>query len=411
MLGICESLQQSDAKNRDMSYMIGRAIRWLDSEQNKEMNLAIQSNPANGTMQLNMSDIHYFYARSLFLKQYPLPKEQWVSTLLDSIWSKRLAFGLQAEAMIALIHHRLGNTQKAEAILRSLEERSVFDQQGVHWPVQSTSWHDADIETHGLLFAACREVQPQSNIPNGIITYLLRQKQTRDWNTRSATLHAVMSILALSERCSDNARNITVTINDTLTTPQRSTFPGVQSYVSPSPADVRQAKISITGSCPVWGGAFRMRSVELTDQFSTAESEFRVKREVYRITSEPEKRIIPIKDGERIQLGETVLIRIHVQSPLTMNYVHIQDQFPSCFDLMANNSEYRHYQRLWAYVIPRDSGMNFFIDYLPKGNSMLEYEAKVDKSGIFSKGILKAYSVFAPEFGVTKGGGKVVISP
>jgi uncharacterized protein YfaS (alpha-2-macroglobulin family) len=196
-----------------------------------------------------------------------------------------------------------------------------------------------------------------------------------------------------------------------LTSPQRSSFPGVQSYVSPSPADVKQAKISITGSCPVWGGAFRMRSVELTDQFSTAESEFRVKREVYRITSEPEKRIIPIKEGERIQLGETVLIRIHVQSPLTMNYVHIQDQFPSCFDLMANNSEYRHYQHLWAYTIPRDSGMNFFIDYLPKGTSMLEYEVKVDKAGVFSKGMTKAYSVFAPEFGVTKGGGKVTISP
>lgn len=411
MLGICQSLQQSDAKNRDMSYMIGRAIRWLDSEQNKEMNLAIKSNPANGIIQLNMSDIHYFYARSLFLTQYPLPKEQWVSTLMDSMWSKRLAFGLQAEAMIALIHHRLGNIQKAEAMLRSLEERSIFDEQGIYWPIQSTSWHDADIETHALLFAAFREIQPQSNIPNGIITYLLRQKQTRDWNTRSATLHAVMSILALSERCSDNARNITVTINDTLTTPQRSSFPGVQSYVSPSPADVKQAKISITGSCPVFGGAFRMRSVELTDQFSTAESEFRVKREVYRITSEPEKRIIPIKEGERIKLGETVLIRIHVQSPLTMNYVHIQDQFPSCFDLMANNSEYRHYQHLWAYTIPRDSGMNFFIDYLPKGTSMLEYEVKVDKAGVFSKGMTKAYSVFAPEFGVTKGGGKVTISP
>jgi hypothetical protein len=55
--------------------------------------------------------------------------------------------------------------------------------------------------------------------------------------------------------------------------------------------------------------------------------------------------------------------------------------------------------------------MNFFIDYLPKGNSMLEYEVKVDKAGIFSKGMVKAYSVFAPEFGVTKGGGKVIITP
>ncbi|MFN5006488.1 MAG: alpha-2-macroglobulin family protein [Ignavibacteria bacterium] len=411
ILGICESLQQADARNRDMSYMIGRAIRWLDNEQNKEMNLALKSTSMQGISQLNMADIHYFYVRSFFMKQYPLPTEQWVSTLLDSMWSKRMTFGLQAEAMIALIQFRLGNIQKAEAMLRSLEERSIFDQQGIHWPIQSTSWHDADIETHALLFAAFKEIQSKSEIPNGIITYLLRQKQTRDWSTRSATLHAVMSILKMSERCTGNARNVSVLINDELTTPQYSPFPGVQSYVSPVPADIKQAKISLTGSCPIWGGAFRKRSVELTEQFSTAESEFSVKRDAFRVIFKPEKRIIPIKEGEAIQLGETLLIRIRVNSPLTMNYIHIQDQFPSCFDLMSNNSEYRHYQHLWAYAIPRDSGMNFFIDYLPKGNSMLEYEVKVDKAGIFSKGMVKAYSVFAPEFGVTKGGGKVIITP
>ncbi|MFM7157846.1 MAG: hypothetical protein ACKO0Y_08540, partial [Bacteroidota bacterium] len=81
------------------------------------------------------------------------------------------------------------------------------------------------------------------------------------------------------------------------------------------------------------------------------------------------------------------------------------------FDLMANNSEYRHYQMISAYIIPQDIGINFFVDYLPKGQSMLEYEVKVDKAGIFSKGMVKAYSVFAPEYGCTKGGGKVVITP
>ncbi|MFZ9760923.1 MAG: alpha-2-macroglobulin family protein [Candidatus Kapaibacteriota bacterium] len=411
LLGICDGLQKSDSKNRDMAYMIGRTIRWLDDQQSRELKrlLDIQSN--KDTLRLTLSDIQYFYARSFFIKQYPLPQEHWVEPLMNELWSQRMKFGFQAEAMITLFFQRMGDVQKSTAMLRSLKERSIQDEQGIHWTMRSTSWHDADIETHAMLFSAFQEINSESDIADGIITYMLRQKQTRNWSTRSATLSAVMSILNMSKQCIGNAENVTVKINDQAIKSHQSSSPGIKTHTVEQPANVKKMEVLLSGSCPIWGGAFRNRLVDLSDTFSSNEEEFQVQRAFYRKTVKPEQRIIPIKEGESIELGETLLMRININSPLTMNYVHVQDLFPSCFDLMANNSEYRHFQNLSAYVIPRDIGMNFFIDYLPKGHSMLEYEVKVDKAGIFSKGMVKAYSIFAPEFGIAKGGGKVIITP
>jgi hypothetical protein len=36
---------------------------------------------------------------------------------------------------------------------------------------------------------------------------------------------------------------------------------------------------------------------------------------------------------------------------------------------------------------------------------------KVEKTGIFSKGMIKAYSIYAPEYGAIHGGGMIVSAP
>ena len=411
MLGMIDKLEDSQSKSRDMSYMIGRAIQWLDDEQSRMMELALKQNMQLDSLNVTLSDIHYFYARSFFLKQYPLSTDVWVQPLIHAMWNKRMSFGTQAEAMIALLFNRLGDKQKSDAMLRSLQERSIQDKQGIHWPMNSTSWYDADIETHALLLLAFQEIHSESQIAQGIITYILRQKQTRNWKSRSATMSAVMSLLSMSKQCSGNANNVSISINEKQSTPTKTVFPGLQTAAIDQPSGVKSINVSVKGSCPVWGGAFRTRFVDLSDMFSTSDQGLQVKRAYFRKVTQPESRIIPINDGESIGLGETIMIRIQLFSPIAINYVHIQDLFPGCFDLMANNSEYRHYQMISAYIIPQDIGINFFVDYLPKGQSMLEYEVKVDKAGIFSKGMVKAYSVFAPEYGCTKGGGKVVITP
>ena len=406
-LGIAESIYSIRKSNRDALFLIDRTIEWLDETFTRDIEQSLKTMIKNDTFRLAFSDIHYCYARSFFLKSHPLPTDENMSIIIKSLWNERLKHGLQAEAMIALFFNRMGENDKAKAMLRSLKERSVQNEYGYHWSLKSNLWTDADIETHALILQAFDEIHSDSEVRAGVLTYLLKQKQTRNWGTPSATLSATMSLLNNTVSCSNNS--ITLSIDGIQVKKNATGFPGILTHTTKDASMVKSIELTTDKNCPAWGGVYRHRIVPLKEEFSAAESEFSISRQFLR--NIPGKGLIPLKEGEQITLGERIMIRIKIATPNTMNYVQVQDLFPSCFDIMANMSEYRHYQNLWAYIIPRDNTMNFFIDYLPKGISFMDYEVKVEKTGTFSKGMIKAYSIYAPEYGAIHGGGMILSAP
>ena len=406
-LGIAESIYSIRKSNRDALFLIDRTIEWLDETFTRDIEQSLKTMIKNDTFRLAFSDIHYCYARSFFLKSHPLPTDENMSIIIKSLWNERLKHGLQAEAMIALFFNRMGENDKAKAMLRSLKERSVQNEYGYHWSLKSNLWTDADIETHALILQAFDEIHSDSEVRAGVLTYLLKQKQTRNWGTPSATLSATMSLLNNTVSCSNNS--ITLSIDGIQIKKNATGFPGILTHTTKDASMVKSIELTTDKNCPAWGGVYRHRIVPLKEEFSAAESEFSISRQFLR--NIPGKGLIPLKEGEQLTLGERIMIRIKVSTPNTMNYVQVQDLFPSCFDIMANMSEYRHYQNLWAYIIPRDNTMNFFIDYLPKGISFMDYEVKVEKTGTFSKGMIKAYSIYAPEYGAIHGGGMILSAP
>ena len=406
-LGIAESIYSIRKSNRDALFLIDRTIEWLDETFTRDIEQSLKTMIKNDTFRLAFSDIHYCYARSFFLKSHPLPTDENMSIIIKSLWNERLKHGLQAEAMIALFFNRMGENDKAKAMLRSLKERSVQNEYGYHWSLKSNLWTDADIETHALILQAFDEIHSDSEVRAGVLTYLLKQKQTRNWGTPSATLSATMSLLNNTVSCSNNS--ITLSIDGIQVKKNATGFPGILTHTTKDASMVKSIELTTNKNCPAWGGVYRHRIVPLKEEFSAAESEFSISRQFLR--NIPGKGLIPLKEGEQLTLGERIMIRIKVSTPHTMNYVQVQDLFPSCFDIMANMSEYRHYQNLWAYIIPRDNTMNFFIDYLPKGISFMDYEVKVEKTGTFSKGMIKAYSIYAPEYGAIHGGGMILSAP
>jgi hypothetical protein len=405
--GIAESISSIRNRNRDAYYLIDRTIDWLDQTFKKDIEQTLKRMSEKDTFSLVFSDIHYCYARSYFLRSHPLPNDENMNMIIKSLWSDRLKHGIQAEAMIALFFNRIGENEKAKAMLRSLKERSIQDQYGIHWSLKTNAWTESDIETHALIVQAFDEIESNNEMSTGILTYMLKQKQTRNWSTPSATLSATMSLLNSAVSCSNNS--VLVSIDGKEIKQNNIAFPGLMSSSIKDASTVRNIDMTTDKKCPVWGGVYRHRIVPLKEQFSAAEGEFSIGRQYLR--NIPGKGLIPLKDGDQLILGEKIFIRIRISTPTGMNYVQIQDLFPSCLDNMANISEYRHYQNLWAYIIPRDKTMNFFIDYLPKGVSFMDYEMKVDKTGTFSKGMIKAYSIYAPEYGAVNGGGMILSSP
>ena len=92
-----------------------------------------------------------------------------------------------------------------------------------------------------------------------------------------------------------------------------------------------------------------------------------------------------------------------------MEYIHLKDMRASGFEPLQVLSGYQYKNRLRFYQSTKDVATHFFIDYLPKGNYVLEYDLIANQSGSFSNGITELQSVYAPEFNSHSSGERVNI--
>jgi uncharacterized protein YfaS (alpha-2-macroglobulin family) len=81
-----------------------------------------------------------------------------------------------------------------------------------------------------------------------------------------------------------------------------------------------------------------------------------------------------------------------------MEFINLKDMRASGFEPVNTLSEYKYQDNLYYYESTKDASTNFFIDRLPKGVFVFEYDLRVNNRGNFSNGITTMQSMYAPEF-------------
>jgi len=69
----------------------------------------------------------------------------------------------------------------------------------------------------------------------------------------------------------------------------------------------------------------------------------------------------------------------------------------SGFEPTNVTSTYQYKQGFGYYESTKDAATNFFIDYLPQGSYVFEYELRANNAGLFSNGITSIQNLYAPE--------------
>ena len=102
------------------------------------------------------------------------------------------------QGMIALALFRTGDTKTPAAILKSLKETCINNEElGMYWKENSGGWfwHQAPIETQALLIEAFSEIAKDNKTVDDLKTWLLKNKQTNNWKTTKATAEACYALL------------------------------------------------------------------------------------------------------------------------------------------------------------------------------------------------------------------------
>ncbi|WP_405399221.1 alpha-2-macroglobulin family protein [Maribacter sp. Asnod2-G09] len=405
------------------SEMIESAISYLDVEFVKEYKQMKKYTSNINDDHLSANQVHYLYMRSLFPEIKTSKKVDEITAYYlkqsQKYWTKR---GLYAQGMLALILNRKDDIKTSAKILHALEENSITsDELGMYWKSNTSSWfwYQAPIETQALLIEAFSEIRPADiETVDNLKIWLLKNKQTNQWNTTKATTEAVYALLLQGSEWLSVTDAVEVLIGGEKIDP--STLEDVKieagtgyfktswntTEIQPKMGEVQ---ISKKGDGIAWGAMYWQYFEDL-DKITSAETPLKLKKKIFlKKNTDSGEVISEVTDNTNLKVGDLVKIRIELRSDRDMEFIHMKDMRAAGFEPINVISRYKWQDGLGYYESTKDASTNFFFDYLPKGVYVFEYDVRVNNAGDFSNGITTIQSMYAPEFSSHSEGIRVTV--
>ncbi len=409
--------------------MLNSAIRFLDNAFVKEYNelkrYCDKNNIDINKNHMSYTQIHYMYMRSFYtdVKRPKKTNEAWNYYLGQSkkYW---LSQSLYAQGMLALILNRNDDNSTANKIIRSLDEKSITSEElGMYWKSNTASWYwyQAPIETQSLMIEVFSEIEQEpkrTEIVDNLKVWLLKNKQTNRWKTTKATSDAIYALLLQGSDWLSVTDMVDIVLGDQKIDPN--TMEDVKAeagtgYFKTSwqgneiQPNMGTAKITKKGKGIAWGALY-WQYFENLDKITPAKTPLSLKKKLFlKKNTDTGEEITEITNTTNLQLGDLVRVRIELRSDRAMEFVHMKDMRASGLEPINVISQYKWQDGLGYYESTKDAATNFFIDYLPKGVFVFEYDLRVNNKGDFSNGITTIQSMYAPEFSSHSEGIRVLI--
>ncbi|RYZ23560.1 MAG: alpha-2-macroglobulin [Chitinophagaceae bacterium] len=402
-----------------------RALAFLDRQIAEDYSELKKRKVDLDKQQASDFQVQYLYARSFTGEKPPAAGDAFAYYLgqANRYWP---AFTKRSQAMSALVLSRYGRKKEAGAVIQSLRETAVRDEElGMYWKDNrfGYSWHwwYAPIETQALMVEAFLEVAGDKAAADDLRTWLVKNKQTSNWHSTIATADACYALLLQGSDWIGSSPRVTISAgplrlsSDSLgeagTGYFKKTIPGdlVRSDMGRVIVKV-QAPTGVAGyNAPSWGAVY-WQYFEDMDKITAATSPLRIERKIFQEVNKgrgPE--LVPISAETPVHVGDKVRVRLVLRTDRAMEYVHLKDLRPSCIEPVSVLSGYRWQEGLGYYEQTRDISTNFFIDYLPRGTYVLEYTAFVTNKGQFSAGLATAQCLYTPEFAAHSEGQQLTV--
>lgn len=400
-----------------------KAVEFMDSEFLSEHNGRISrlKDKKQYSYELPYNGMHYLYARSFYLEQFPMSDsikkitDNYIRSMNASTAyykMKWLGYSLYEKGTTALIMNRYGYPDVAKKVLNHLKEISSTNEEwGMYWIENKAGWrwYQAPVETHALLIEAFTEVDNDTASADAMKVWLLKNKQNKNWPTTKSTAEAVYALLikgtdwlSVKDNTSfkfGNQKNIDNKIAEN----EKEAGTGYMK-LQWKPDEIKTGMGSLTvenkSAVPGFGGFYWQRSYDEADKdYIPAEGILNITKELYhKVTTEEGEELQDITSKKPLKIGDLVTVRLLITAKEDMEYLHLKDMRASAFEPVNVISERKYTKGTSYYQSTRDAATHFFFDSLDKGVYVIEYDVRVNNAGDFSNGIATIQSMYAPEF-------------
>jgi uncharacterized protein YfaS (alpha-2-macroglobulin family) len=317
--------------------------------------------------------------------------------------------------MLALTLQRLGRPQDARLVFDSvMDSAQTTEDEGTFWAPEERSWlwYNDTIETHAFALRTITELSPQDSRRHGLVQWLFLNKKLNHWKSTRATAEVIYSLVhyldaekALGVRESATVRVAGQTVQYVFE-PDKYTGRKNQTVVAGEHVNPDSATITVEREGK--GIAF----ASATWHFSTEKLPEEARGDFFSVSRKYYKRentgrgfaLKPLAEGEILKPGDEIEIQLSIRSRHAAEYVHLRD--PRAAGLEPENavSRYKWDMGIAWYEETRDSGTNFFFDWLPAGEYTFKYRLRANMSGEFKVGPATLQSMYAPEFNAYSSG-------
>jgi hypothetical protein len=348
----------------------------------------------------------YLYGRSFFLADSPIaaPYQEARDYWLGQARQYWLSQWRQSQAHLAIALKRFGDTQTPAAIMQSIKEFSVTDEElGMFWRDTERSWwwHRAPIETQALMIEAFDEVVGDAQAVEECRVWLLKQKQTQDWKTTKATADAIYGLLLRGVDMLASDEVVQVALAGVWLEPEQieagtgfyeERF--IRNEIKPEMGQITVQKVDDGVS---WGSVHWQYLEDMSKVTPYEGTPLQLKKDLYVKKTTAEGQVLFPVTGP-LAVGDELVVRIELRVDRDMEYVHMKDQRGSGTEPVSVLSRYRYQDGLAYYESTRDTATHFFMDYLPKGTYVFEYSTRIQHRGQYQTGIASIECMYAPEF-------------
>jgi uncharacterized protein YfaS (alpha-2-macroglobulin family) len=383
-----------------------RALDRLDAWMHEAYDRIVDKDPTKP--HLSPTVAFYLYGRSFFINDKPIDDSH--STAL-AYWKAQsrdhwVSLERQSQAHIAVGMHRLGDKELPTAILKSLKERSVTDEElGMFWRDTERSWwwYQAPIETQAMMIEAFDEVTGDQASVEECKVWLLKQKQTTDWKTTKATADAVYALIRRGGNWLSSDALVTVKLADTLLVPEK-VEAGTGFYeqrLTGKEILPEMGRVTVTKpDAGVSWGSLHWQYLEDISKITAHEgTPLKLEKQLFqRVLTGSGPVLEQVTDESQVEVGDELVCRIVLRTDRDMEYVHMKDYRGSGTEPTNVLSSYKFQDGLAYYESTRDTATHFFIDYLRKGTYVFEYTLRVQHAGDYPMGYASIQCMYAPEF-------------
>ncbi len=124
----------------------------------------------------------------------------------------------------------------------------------------------------------------------------------------------------------------------------------------------------------------------------------------YTILRPSARPVVEAKEKEIVGSGETILVRLKIESEEALEYVLIEDPLPAGCEVLADGIS-----GPYAWQERRDDRQIFFLETLPKGTTVLEYVLQATHLGRFTALGTSGVAMYLPQFAGRAAGRSLII--